>query len=459
MRSLAFKLTLAFLGIGVLGVTIFALLVGARTRNEFDRFLSGRDQTVLIEALSNYRGSRTSWAGVGTMLRNTPPLDFYSRDIVILDETRTVVLGNRVVPIGQRLGSDGAGGLQTLAIPVPGSSAENLGYILLLPRDEGPEPPPGRPQTDQAFIDRIGVAALTSAAITALLALAVGWLLARTLTRSLTELTHATHAMAGGALNQQVNVRTRDEVGLLAASFNKMSTDLARASHLRRQMTADLAHDLRTPLSILRGYTEGLQQKKITATPAIYEVMNGEVQHLSRMVEDLRILSLADAGELTLNKRKVDPKALLERTALAQLFAAEQHGLSLEVNAPETLPSILVDTDRINQVLGNLVTNALAHTTHGGIVLSARADADAVSLVVQDTGSGIAPDQVPFLFDRFYRGDAARQRGDNTSSGLGLAIVKALVEAHGGTIGVTSELQHGTTFTIRFPQGGVGARP
>jgi two-component system sensor histidine kinase BaeS len=189
--------------------------------------------------------------------------------------------------------------------------------------------------------------------------------LARTLTRPLHELTAATRAMAAGRLDQQVTVRSRDEIGALAASFNHMSADLARASHLRKQMTADLAHDLRTPLSILGGYTEGLKDGRFQPTPAMYTLMHGEVEHLQRLVEDLRLLSLADAGELSLNRRAVDPAALVERTGLAYMVQAEAQGLALRVEAAENLPSIMVDTDRITQVLNNLVSNALRHTSAG----------------------------------------------------------------------------------------------
>jgi two-component system sensor histidine kinase BaeS len=281
-----------------------------------------------------------------------------------------------------------------------------------------------------------------------LIALILGVLLARTLTQPVRELTAATKAMARGALDQRVSARSRDEIGELARSFNQMSVDLARASQLRRQMTADLAHDLRTPLSILRGYTEGLQDGRLQGSSTLYTIMHGEVQHLQRLVEDLRVLSLADAGELPLNQRAVDPAALLERTGLAYIVQAEQHGVALRVEAPETLPSILVDTDRMTQVLNNLVSNALRYTTHGEIVLSASADEQHVRLQVRDTGSGIAVEDLPYIFDRFYRADKSRQRDDSAASGLGLAITKAIVEAHGGTIAVVSALGAGTTFTI-----------
>jgi two-component system sensor histidine kinase BaeS len=275
--------------------------------------------------------------------------------------------------------------------------------------------------------------------------------LARTLTRPLHELTTATRAMAAGRLDQQVTVRSRDEIGALAASFNHMSADLARASHLRKQMTADLAHDLRTPLSILGGYTEGLKDGRFQPTPAMYTLMHGEVEHLQRLVEDLRLLSLADAGELSLNRRAVDPAALVERTGLAYMVQAEAQGLALRVEAAENLPSIMVDTDRITQVLNNLVSNALRHTSAGEIVLSASAANGSVRLKVSDTGNGIPQDDLPFVFDRFYRADKSRKRTDDNSSGLGLAIAKAFVEAHDGVISVESLPGRGTTFTITFP--------
>jgi two-component system sensor histidine kinase BaeS len=439
---------------GVLGVTVFALLVGQRTRTEFDRFLSDRDQAILMDALTDYYDEHGNWSGVRQSL-STPPLNFYVRDILLLNADHVVELGNRNFKPGQRILPEAMQDYTPLE-----DDGQTVGYVIWLPPEMGPgdsganrsgpnirQPAP----LEAAFWARILWAAIASGAITILLALLLGWLLARTLTAPVRELTSATQAMAAGDLNQRVNVHTQDEIGNLASAFNHMSADLARASQLRKQMTADLAHDLRTPLSILRGYLEGLKEAQIEGTPVLYALMHDEVLHLQRLVEDLRVLSLADAGELSLNKRVVDPAALLERTGLLYFVAAEQQGVQLRVETSETLPSIEVDTDRITQVLNNLVSNALRHTRDGEIVLSAWTSGSNVSLSIRDSGSGIAAEDLPFVFDRFYRGDKARQRTDSNSSGLGLAIAKAIVEAHGGTIQVASTPGDGTTFTLILP--------
>ncbi|MCL5999670.1 MAG: HAMP domain-containing protein, partial [Chloroflexi bacterium] len=278
MRSLTLKLTLAFLFVGVIGVVTFALLVGLRTRTEFDRYLSARDQAVLVDALRDYYTARGSWDGVNSILDRRSPLSYYSRSAILLDVDQKVVLGNRAHPPGQQMSPGDLNSSTTISV-----NEQTVGYVLFTPRDDqpgnapgnSPAPPdedqlpyaPGAPLEDN-LLERVASAALTSAAITALLALLVGGILARTLTRPLGELTAATKAMAAGQLDQRVRVHGRDEIGILAAAFNHMSADLARASQLRKQMTADLAHDLRTPLTILRGYTEGLKEQRLRSTPA-----------------------------------------------------------------------------------------------------------------------------------------------------------------------------------------------
>lgn len=436
---------LAFLIVGVSSVLLVALLISVRTQSEFDRFLSTRDQAVLEDALKEYYAEAGSWTGIEQSLAKRPPLNFYSRSIVLVDANRAIVVGNRGSAVGDTLTPDQLSGSTPITV-----NDQTVGYMLIVSGNNFPKDLPSNQPPESDFLQRIASATITSVLIAALLALVLGGLLARTLTQPVRELTAATKAMANGQLDQRVNVRSRDELGELATSFNHMSADLARASQLRKQMTADLAHDLRTPLSILRGYTEGLKDERLQGSLKLYGIMHGEVEHLQRLVDDLRVLSLADAGELTLNRRRVDPRALLERTALAYFMQAQTQGITVKVDAPETLPSIAVDTDRLTQVLNNLVSNALHHTTQGEIVLAAKTIDHQVQLIVSDTGSGIAADDLPFIFDRFYRTDKARQRTSDDSSGLGLAIAKAIVEAHGGTLTVASTLGQGTTFTVTF---------
>ncbi len=475
MRSLATKLTLAFLLVGVLGVLLFALLVGRQTRTEFNRFLSTRDQEILVDTLTDYATRRGSWEGLATALDERPALIGSVRAAVLTDPDGDVLIGNPAFPPGSRVSAATLAAATAIVVERSETAQGNSGETQSGEAQSGAReiiagyvffpPPPAHTGArvpspmESAFLRRVVWAALLSGIATVLVALVVGGVLARTLTRPLTALTAATRAMARGDLQQQVEVQAQDEIGELALSFNQMSSDLARASHTRKQMTADLAHDLRTPLSILRGYTEGLKDGRIDGSPMLYALLFDEVLHLQRLVEDLRVLSLADAGELPLNRRTVDPAALLERAGLLYLPAAQARGLDLRVEAFEGLPSIQVDTDRMAQVLNNLLSNALRHTAQGSILLRATADDGHVRIEVRDTGSGVAPDDLPFVFDRFYRGDPARRRPsaggeggpDDTSSGLGLAIAKAIVETHGGTIAVASTPGEGTTFTILLP--------
>lgn len=446
MSSLTAKLTLAFLLVGVIGVLLFALMLGQRARVQFDRFLSNRDRLMVVNALGQYYTTHQSWAGVKQELGDTPPWDFFIRNAVLIDANATVLFDSPAYNRGQSVSATVLKSSSPITV-----NGQIVGYVVFTP------PPPRRDDlhapvaVETAFLRSVLWAAAISAAVTGLIALLLGGVLARTLTRPVRELTDATQAMASGALQQQVVVRSQDEIGQLANSFNKMSSDLARSSQLRKQMTADLAHDLRTPLAILRGYIEGLKEGRIQGTPALFALLYEEVEHLQRLIEDLRVLSLADAGELPLNTRLVDPAALVERAGLAHIVPAEEQGLALRVESAQDLPSIAVDTDRMAQVLNNLVANALRHTHQGEIVLSAAAGDQQVRLSVRDTGSGISPEDLPFVFDRFYRGDKARQRSDGDSSGLGLAIAKAIVEAHGGSLSVESTVGHGSTFVATLP--------
>ncbi len=447
MRSLAVKLTLAFLVVGIAGALLVSLISFQRTRIEFDRFVSERrDNTAVADLLFGFYRETGSWAGLGEWLRSDPSLGFFGRRILLADSQNNVIFSARPEDLYRN-----ANDLETLGGTPILYNDRLVGtlYLRARPSLEG-SPPPFSPEG--FFLRSVSQATGLAALVAALLALALGILISRALTRPLKELTAASAEVAAGNLGKQVEVGSSDEIGDLAASFNLMSSDLARASSLRRQMTADIAHDLGTPLTVLRGYTDGLRDGTLEGEQELYAVLNEEVTHLQHLVEDLRTLSLADAGELTLSLRAVDPRAMLERVGLAHVGAARQKGVELCIDAADTLPSVQVDVERMTQVLNNLVANALRFTSQGQIVLSASADRSAITLQVTDTSIGIPPEDLNNIFDRFFKVDRSRNRETRSQSGLGLAIARAIVELHRGTIEAQSTLGQGTRFLIRIPR-------
>lgn len=273
----------------------------------------------------------------------------------------------------------------------------------------------------------------------------------------LARLMAAADAVAEGDLKVRVPEEGRGEFHRLSVSFNRMVAELERSDLLRRNLTADVAHELRTPLHIIQGNLEGIQDGVYQADSEKIELLLSETQQLSRLVEDLRTLSLAEAGQLHLNNEEVDVRDLLDDVATSFSDLADAGEVRLVVEPPadgEPPLTVMGDAGRLDQVLSNLVANALRHTgPEGKISLCARAADEAVRIQVVDNGSGIPPEDLPFIFDRFWHGDPSRPGGKDASSGLGLAIARQLVQAHGGKISVESQLSQGTTFTIVLPQG------
>jgi signal transduction histidine kinase len=220
---------------------------------------------------------------------------------------------------------------------------------------------------------------------------------------------------------------------------------------MRRQMTADIAHELRTPTTLILGHVDAIDDGILPPSSETFDIIREEAGRLGRLIEDLATLSRVETGELSLVRRLVAPGALLAQAVAAHRPLAEKKQISLNVDIEPDLPALPVDPDRMAQVLGNLLNNALRHTPQAGrITLQARRHESGVELLVQDTGPGIAPEDLPRVFERFYRTDKSRQR-ETGGAGLGLAIARSIVELHGGQIWAESTLGEGTTFLIRLP--------
>ncbi len=266
----------------------------------------------------------------------------------------------------------------------------------------------------------------------------------------LRQLDAAARSMAAGNLQVRVQPGLVREVADLARSFNQMADTLEDADRQRRQLTADVAHELRTPLSIIKGRLEGIQDGVYRAEAEQIAGLLDKVELLERLVEDLRLLALADAGQLALHLESVDPARLLEDARASFAHQAEERQVDVRVEV-EAVPELTADPQRIAQVLGNLLSNALRHTPPGGVVtLAARAGPSEALFEVRDTGAGIAPEDLPRIFDRFYRADPSRTRSSG-GAGLGLAIARRIVEAHGGRIWAESTPGQGATVRFTLP--------
>lgn len=281
----------------------------------------------------------------------------------------------------------------------------------------------------------------------------LGWWLAGRIAAPLVAVAHMAERAGLGDLSQRVEVPpVGDEVALLARSFNRMAERLEAADRARRQMLADLAHELRHPVSVIQAQLELFQDGVRPATPENLAALQDEVIRLGRLIGDLQDLSLAEAGALALDRRLLTAGDVVGPVAASLAPVAEGRGIQLTCQVDPGTPPILGDAQRLRQVLVNLVTNALRHTPAGGqvIIRAEPASGGGLALHVEDTGMGIDPADLPHIFDRFYRADRSRSR-QTGGTGLGLAICKTLIELHGGRIAAVSQPGQGSRFTVWLP--------
>lgn len=328
------------------------------------------------------------------------------------------------------------------------------------------------PQTVQndavLFLETMRDTTLIAVGISGGLAILASTWLFWQITRPLSKLRNATEAIAAGDLAARAPVKRRDEVGRVAEAFNTMADELEHQEGLRKQMVADVAHELRTPLSVMRGNLEAMIDELIPASEEELDAVHQEVLRLARLVEDLRVLSLADAGELHLDLEEVDVAGLVETAVRRLTPTAQAKDVILAGDISQEPGLIMGDEGKLQQVLANLIGNAIRHSPASSqVTVAASSVQQEVQLVVSDQGPGVDPADLPFFFERFWKGDRARVRADvqtrsqsqsayrdGGGSGLGLSIVRQLVELHGGRVEASLPEQGGLQVTITLPAGG-----
>lgn len=438
--KLTTKLILAFLAVSLFSTGIIVISSRIATNREFDKFINDRYEEELLDQLSDHFAKKQSWDGVEKIYQRDHfnPNDKHPLFFAIADENGNIIVEGDGYLLGESVSESQLQAGSQIEVD------DRMVGILLLnaPLDKNP--------LEDEFIRRIGNSIFLSAVGTILLAFILGAILSRTITRPIRELTKATHEMADGKLGQQVPVRSRDEIGELASSFNKMNSDLARSFNLRKQMTADIAHELRTPLALIIGHAEGVHDGVLPPSKENFEIIREEAERLEKLVNDLRTLSLADAGELSVEFQPVEIHKFLSDIQSHYLAPFNQKRITLNL-MPAPVLLVNLDPSRFSQVLTNILDNALRFTPEGGRVdMSIRQSGDLIEISIQDSGEGVTAEDAAHLFDRFYRADESRNR-DAGGSGLGLAIAKSIVEMHKGKIWAESETGKGLKVIIQIP--------
>ncbi len=460
MRSLWLKITLSFVVLIILVTVLMAFFTNMAVRGRFKAYLltTYRAQAQLIApVLAEYYYANGGWEGVDGFVKELASVRPLRRGlgmimrqprIIVADEEGTIVADSAGEVTGRKLSP------ADLSLGAPIVVGDRVvGTVLVA---WGREIVLG--EIEEAFLQSVRRSLLLVILGGCLLAVGLGALISYQITRPLRELRQAAAEIASGNLESRVQIRGEDEVAELAHSFNEMARALQAQEERRRQMLADIAHELRTPLSVIRGHLEALLDGLYPLDSAHLAPIYNETILLQRLVEDLRVLSLAEAGQLPLEKSWFDASELLREIVELVEAAATDKGLTLEFSAESPLP-LYADRQRIGQVIHNILANALNFTPEGGrITVRARKvapgpsarRAEFVEISVSDTGPGIPPEDLPHIFERFWRKEPSRSRSTG-GSGLGLSIARKLVEAHGGTIEVQSTVGKGTTFTVRIP--------
>jgi two-component system sensor histidine kinase BaeS len=456
------RLILSFILIVLVSVTSVVLIARQNTASEVRAFMfhgGMTDLQNLAVSLADYYRAYGSWQDVQSLLNNSSAgrgrgsggggmmhgagTGMMSQRLRLADAEGNLVADTYdSQPLGQLNSADMA---TALHLEVDG---QTVGYLLA-------EGGMGFNSGDETFLlSRLTRAALTAGLIAGTISLLLALALTYNLLQPVRALTRAAVYLGQGDLSQRVQVKGDDELAALGRTFNYMADSLQKAEESRREMTADVAHELRTPLAVQRASLEAIQDGIYPLTPENLEPILEQNRLLTRLVEDLRTLALAEAGQLKLELTPTDLTALVDRLVERYKPQATSRQVELSVKQPALpLPLISVDPMRVEQIISNLLSNALRYTPEEGkITLIIDQAADVVQLSVHNNGTGIPGEELPHIFERFYRVDRARSRQEG-GSGLGLAIARQLAEANGGTLTAANHPQGGAVFTLALPIG------
>ena len=443
VHSLRFRLVASFtLAILVAIGTVFFFINQAtqdRIRHFEEHIEQERTSKVEFELYRYYVG-KGDWEGIQPYVERWGNL--YERRIILAGTDGVAVADSEGELLGNLYNPDSPGRPLSLSW-----QKGIIGTLYIIPQSS-----PGLGLVSFHILFRsIGLYFLWGGLIAVAIALAMTFFLSRRILAPIRSLASVARQLGQGDFSQRVQTEDRSELGELAQTFNSMASDLERAEQLQRNMVADVAHELRTPLSNIRGYLEAIRDGIKKPDRDTIRSLDEEATLLSRLVDDLQELSLADAGELKLNCRVEDLAKLIEQTVAPVQVQAATKGISVSIDLSDRLSSVKIDYNRISQVLRNLLENAIAHTAKGNsITLTAKQQGNRVEVSVTDTGEGIPIEDLPNIFERFYRVDKSRARATG-GTGLGLTIAKRLIEAHGGKIEVRSEPGKGSRFSFTIP--------
>ena len=447
-RSFASRLALAFAAVGAAGAVVTALFVNVAFGGLLGGYLGqqqqARQQQIVSQLAASYADNR-GWSPAA-LDRLAPTFLMQGAQVTVenaagehvWDTASSRPTGMMGGPgMQQMMGGGGLGPAESFPVTVDGAPVGTA--VIQLPAS-------GTAAVDVSFRNAVNRVLVLGGITAGLLAALLGLLLARRATEPVRQLTGAAGALAAGERERRVPVAADAEFGAMARAFNSMADAIGEEDRLRRTFAADVAHELRTPLMILSSQLEALEDGLIAAGPDAIRSLQEETQRITRLVSDLEVLASVEAAHFTLERRPLDLEPVLSAAAaeFAPLFAERRVTFERSLQPAD----VEGDAGRLRQVVGNLLSNALKFTPAGGRVgLVLTSEGGAAVVRVEDSGPGIAPDEVPHVFERFFRGRGARAGG----SGIGLTVVRELVAAHGGSVEVANRPAGGAEFTVRLP--------